>query len=92
MTYRIRVHPKAIKELHGLSSQAQSNIRKKLKALSSEFGRSDSRLDIRKMKGTKKEVELYRLRVGDYRVVFEFSDEIIWVARISHKKDAYRGL
>ena len=36
--------------------------------------------------------ELFRLRIGDYRVVFEFADEVIWVARISHRREAYRGL
>ena len=92
MSYEIRIHPKAIKELQNTPDRFQATIKKKLKVLSSEFGKPKSKLDIRKMKGTKKKVELYRLRVGDYRIVFEFSDDIIWVARISHKKDAYRGL
>lgn len=32
----------------------------------------------------------YRLRLRDYRVLFEFEEEIILVYRIRHRKDAYR--
>ncbi len=31
----------------------------------------------------------YRLRVGDYRVLFEVEDEKILIYRIKHRKDAY---
>jgi mRNA-degrading endonuclease RelE of RelBE toxin-antitoxin system len=32
----------------------------------------------------------YRLRLGDYRILFEFGDGTILVYRIRHRKDAYR--
>ena len=32
----------------------------------------------------------YRLRLGDYRVLFEFGGKTILVYRIRHRKDAYR--
>jgi mRNA interferase RelE/StbE len=32
----------------------------------------------------------YRLRLGDYRVLFEFESGTILVYRIRHRKDAYR--
>ncbi|MFV1975864.1 MAG: type II toxin-antitoxin system RelE/ParE family toxin [Candidatus Scalindua sp.] len=32
----------------------------------------------------------YRLRVGDYRVLFEVEGEVIVVYRIRHRKDIYR--
>ena len=32
----------------------------------------------------------YRLRLGDYRVLFEFGSGTILVYRIRHRKDAYR--
>jgi mRNA interferase RelE/StbE len=31
----------------------------------------------------------HRLRVGDYRVLFNIKDEIIIIGRIKHRKDAY---
>lgn len=37
---------------------------------------------------------LYRLRVGDYRVLYDVdeSDRIIRILRVRHRRDAYRGL
>ena len=32
----------------------------------------------------------YRLRVGNYRVLFEVEDDKVIVYRIVHQKDAYR--
>jgi len=32
----------------------------------------------------------YRLRLRDYRVLFEFEGETILVYRIRHRKDAYK--
>ncbi|MCF7765507.1 MAG: type II toxin-antitoxin system RelE/ParE family toxin [Verrucomicrobia bacterium] len=34
----------------------------------------------------------YRIRIGDYRVVYEVSDEVllVLVIRVAHRKDVYR--
>ena len=39
-------------------------------------------------------VDAYRLRVGDYRVIYEVNDttRVIYVLRIRHRGDAYRRL
>jgi mRNA interferase RelE/StbE len=36
--------------------------------------------------------DTFRIRVGDYRIVYEIDDKIllILVVRIRHRKDAYR--
>jgi mRNA interferase RelE/StbE len=36
---------------------------------------------------------LWRIRIGDYRVVYEIHDErlIVLVLRVAHRKDVYRG-
>jgi mRNA interferase RelE/StbE len=31
----------------------------------------------------------YRLRVGNYRVLFDISDDIVVIGRIRHRKDVY---
>jgi mRNA interferase RelE/StbE len=40
------------------------------------------------------EENTYRLRVGDYRIVYEIHENrlIILVLRVAHRKDAYRGM
>lgn len=37
---------------------------------------------------------LWRIRVGDYRVVYEIHDDrlLVLVIRVAHRKDVYRGL
>jgi mRNA interferase RelE/StbE len=39
------------------------------------------------------EERTYRVRVGDYRVVYDIYDDklIVVVLRVAHRKDAYRG-
>ena len=36
---------------------------------------------------------LWRIRIGDYRVVYEIHDDrlIVLVLRVAHRKDIYRG-
>lgn len=38
--------------------------------------------------------DFYRIRVGDYRVVYEVEDDrlVVLVLRVAHRKDAYRGM
>jgi mRNA interferase RelE/StbE len=42
----------------------------------------------KKLKGS----EEYRVRVGDYRVIYEIHEKtvVILIVRVSHRKDAYR--
>lgn len=46
---------------------------------------------VQKIKGSD---NLYRIRVGDYRVIFEIDDKekTVLIVYIRHRKDAYRGL
>jgi len=32
----------------------------------------------------------FRLRIGDYRVLFDISEDVIFIARILHRKDSYK--
>jgi len=35
---------------------------------------------------------LWSLRVGDWRVVFALRDNEVWILRIGHRREVYRGL
>ncbi len=39
-------------------------------------------------------LEAYRIRVGDYRIVYEIADRvlIVTVIDVGHRRDVYRGL
>lgn len=56
---------KALKQLLSIDQRYISNIRKKVNQLTTF---PDVKLDLKKMKG---EESQYRLRVGDYRILFE---------------------
>jgi mRNA interferase RelE/StbE len=32
----------------------------------------------------------YRFRIGDYRIIFDYSNDIIFVLRVGHRKDIYK--
>jgi mRNA interferase RelE/StbE len=38
-------------------------------------------------------LERYRVRVGDYRIVYTINDAelVVWVVRVGHRRDIYRG-
>ena len=41
--------------------------------------------DIKRLKG----IEAFRLRVGDYRVIFEIEKDTILILKIGHRKNIY---
>jgi len=87
MSYQIQIKRSAQKELEALPKREQRRIIRTLEALSEEPRPPGAR----KIVGGE---DLYRLRVGDYRVVYQIKEEIftIWVIRIGHKRDIYRHL
>ncbi len=83
--YNVRIKESAVKSLKDLPSDQQVRIRRKIAALAENPYPPGSR----KLKG---EEIAYRIRVGDYRVVYEVFEETITVLvlRIGHRKDVYR--
>ncbi len=81
MTYEIDFKPRAFKDLKVLPKSAQRRILAKIEAL-----RNDLAGDVKHLTNFTPE---YRLRVGDYRVLFEVDEEIVVVYRVVHRKDAY---
>ena len=81
MNYRVELSKKADKDLRKLPVQAQARIAKGLRLL-----RNDLQGDTKRLTNF---VPEYRLRVGDYRILFEIVDNTVVVYRILHRKDAY---
>lgn len=52
------------------------------------FSREPSRkFDLKTLKG--KYGDLKRLRIGNYRVIFEILENVLWVYEIKHRQEAY---
>lgn len=82
MKYYVELKPKAIKDLKGLPKTEGKRIIEKLNLLEDDLQGNVKRL-------TNYTPE-YRLRVGDWRVLFEVDDKKIIVYRIRHRKEAYK--
>ncbi len=81
MGYQVLLHPKANKFLEDVDGHKEKRIRKKLKTLSST-----------PKKGKKlKYSDLWRLRIGDLRAIYEIheSDGEVIILFIGHRKDVY---
>ncbi len=87
MTYTIIFRPGVIKEIRKIPLLFRRKIEMALTLLKTD----PVPLGCRKLDGFKNG---YRLRVGDYRIIYELKAEvrIVAVSRIRHRKDVYRGL
>lgn len=82
MKYNIGLKPKAIKSLKSINKKDQKIIIEKIEEMSNNL-----KGDIKKL--TKFTPE-YRLRVRNYRVLFEIEDRNIIIYLIKHRKDSYK--
>jgi mRNA interferase RelE/StbE len=84
MNYEV-ILPKSVqKELNRLPDDLSRRILARLAGLETNPRPSD----VRKLKGR----EAWRIRVGDYRVIFEIHDRVlqIIVIEIGHRREIYR--
>ena len=72
----------AIKEAYKLETQISSRIYKKVEELKQGFLSKD----IKRIKGENK----FRLRVGDYRVLFSLENDKIIIWKVGHRKNIYK--
>ena len=83
MTYEIELKPRATKDLRKISKEQASRIADALEDVADGM-----KGDVKRLTNFTPE---YRLRVGDYRVLFEIEDNSrIVVYRVRHRREAYR--
>ena len=86
MRYSVEFKPSAARQLSKLSRSEQVRIGHRIEALS-----ADPRPHgVEKIKG---EDFLFRIRVGDYRVVYAVFDDrlLILIVKVGHRREVYRG-
>jgi mRNA interferase RelE/StbE len=84
VSWTVEVQRPAEKELVSLPPQVRERIASGLRALKNNpFPRGVKKLKAR---------DGYRIRVGDYRILFRVDRDarIVWVGAIGHRKDVYR--
>ena len=85
--YAISFRPSADRQLAKLPQDVQRRIVAVVDALAD----APRPLGVVKIAG---DDNLWRIRVGDYRVVYEIHDDrlMVLVIRVAHRKDVYRGM
>jgi mRNA interferase RelE/StbE len=79
--YQIEFKPKAIKDLQKIPVNDRERIINKIEAM-----QDDLQGDVKRLTNFTPE---YRLRVGDYRILFELAEQTIIVYRVKHRSKAY---
>ena len=82
MKYRIEFKPQALKDAKKIPKKDLKRIISKIEQLS-----DDLRGDVKRLTHFSPE---FRLRVGEYRILFETEDDRLVIYRIRHRKDAYK--
>ena len=86
MSYKLRVLPKARKELDRLPSKDKTLVEKRILALAENPRPVGCKPLAGELAG------LFRVRVGDYRIIYQIQDDmlVVLVIRVRHRKNAYR--
>jgi mRNA interferase RelE/StbE len=87
MVYRIEFRPAALREMRRIGKPFKSRIATAIAVLA-ETPRPPGCVRLQGSDG------FYRIRVGDYRIVYSIEDRllVVYVIRIAHRKDVYRAL
>lgn len=83
-SYRLLIKPSAAKELEGIPLKDRQRLVKRLQALADE----PRPAGCEKLSGS----DRYRIRRGNYRVVFGIEDDqlVVVVVKAGHRRDVYR--
>jgi len=86
LAFRIEFTPRSIREIKKLPHQVQDDLREAIAGL----GANPRPPRAEKMKG----YPWFKIRVGDYRVVYAIEDKILLVLiiRVGDRKEVYRNL
>lgn len=84
MTYRIEFTRRAARDLERLDRRARLRIVEAVAGL----GIDPRPAGVKKLRG---EDNAWRIRVGDYRVIYEIHDDSVLIAvfRVGHRRDIY---
>ena len=85
MAHNVFIVPAAARQLEKLEAGARRRIRLAIDAL----GETPRPSGCKKLSATE---NAYRIRVGDYRVLYEIQDRrlVVLVVHVAHRREAYR--
>ena len=81
MKYRIRYAAAVVRQLEKMSPDVRRRIRSKINRLAGDLAG-----DVKRLTNFSPE---YRLRVGDWRVLFNIDGDTVSIEHVSHRSQAY---
>ena len=83
--YRLEIKKSAVKEIERLPRKDMKAVLDKIESLSD----NPRPHDCKKLSAQEK----YRVRCGNYRILYSIEDDIliVFVVKVGHRKDVYRG-
>ena len=82
MKYKIELKPRALKDCRKIPKSQLIHIFEQIETMSVGL-----KGDVKRLTNFTPE---YRLRVGDYRILFEIEEGQLTIYRIRHRKEAYK--
>lgn len=84
--WTVQIDRQAAKEIERLDRKAQARILRAIHSLAEDPRRASNVKSLRGADGS------YRLRVGDYRVIYVLRDRelVVFVVRVGHRREVYR--
>ena len=81
--FKIVVTARALKDIQKLDKKRRVFIVEKLKVFAKNPGKKARKL-------SDPRIGSWRLRVGDYRVIFDLDDDKMVILRLGHRREIYR--
>ena len=83
--YQVEFLPRALRQLRKLSGSVQHRILQQ----ADELAVDPRPRGVEKLRGKE---DQYRVRVGDYRILYEVTDEklLVCVVKVGHRREIYR--
>ncbi|MEA5597710.1 type II toxin-antitoxin system RelE/ParE family toxin [Rivularia sp. UHCC 0363] len=85
MSYLVEYEPEAFADLEKLTHAVRERVVNKINWLAENFDQITPQALVADLSG------FFKLRVGDYRVIYEFdrNNEVIFINRIRHRREVY---
>ena len=92
MAFEVKLSNHSAKYIGGLDYETGQRIKDGLKSLQKNPFLSRPGADIKMLRGVKGGNNLYRLRVGDYRALYEIFNNTVLITKIFHRGKGYEWL
>jgi mRNA interferase RelE/StbE len=85
MPYRVILTTTALKDLDSIDQFEREKILKKI-----EFFKTVEKINAYSKKLENSKIGDYKLRVGNYRLIYDSEKDLIIITKIDHRKDIYK--